>query len=317
MKCSECNEESVIGRNLDLGGNSLLASTAIFSTGSTNPVITLNNTTGDTSANFTINQGVGFSLNVYNTLSTKAIDLKVGGSSALVVTNGFDVLVGYTSGSGYKLDVNGSGRFIAGASADGVLVTNTGGRGFRVNNNTSGYGLIINNETASTAIPFVIQKNGANRIAFYEDGSGSFSGTVSAPIVNISNTTANNALYVTQTNPGYNAVVITNTGGSALYVTGSATFVNTGYFGGVLTAQSLASTTGQGYTLPTTSGTLALTSQLSSYLPLSGGTLTGALSGTSATFTGTSASSVLTLANSSGSDSHLNITTCNRTRTYF
>jgi len=272
--------------NLDLGGNSLLASTAIFSTGSTNPVITLNNTTGDTSANFTINQGVGFSLNVYNTLSTKAIDLKVGGSSALVVTNGFDVLVGYTSGSGYKLDVNGSGRFIAGASADGVLVTNTGGRGFRVNNNTSGYGLIINNETASTAIPFVIQKNGANRIAFYEDGSGSFSGTVSAPIVNISNTTANNALYVTQTNPGYNAVVITNTGGSALYVTGSATFVNTGYFGGVLTAQSLASTTGQGYTLPTTSGTLALTSQLSSYLPLSGGTLTGALSGTSATFSG-------------------------------
>ena len=39
-------------------------------------------------------------------------------------------------------------------------------------------------------------------------------------------------------------------------------------------------------TLPSTTGTLALTSALSSYLPLSGGTLTGALSGTSATFSG-------------------------------
>ena len=40
------------------------------------------------------------------------------------------------------------------------------------------------------------------------------------------------------------------------------------------------------FTLPNTNGTLALTSNLSAYLPLSGGTLTGALSGTSATFSG-------------------------------
>ena len=38
------------------------------------------------------------------------------------------------------------------------------------------------------------------------------------------------------------------------------------------------------FTMPNASGTIALTSNLSSYLPLSGGTLTGALSGTSATF---------------------------------
>jgi hypothetical protein len=41
------------------------------------------------------------------------------------------------------------------------------------------------------------------------------------------------------------------------------------------------------YTFPSADGTLALTSNLSSYLPLAGGTLTGALSGTSATFSGT------------------------------
>ena len=44
--------------------------------------------------------------------------------------------------------------------------------------------------------------------------------------------------------------------------------------------------TGHDYTFPNASGTLALTSNLSSYLPLSGGTLTGALGGTSATFSG-------------------------------
>lgn len=43
-------------------------------------------------------------------------------------------------------------------------------------------------------------------------------------------------------------------------------------------------TTGYNYTFPATSGTIALTSNLSSYLPLTGGTLTGALNGTSATF---------------------------------
>jgi hypothetical protein len=39
------------------------------------------------------------------------------------------------------------------------------------------------------------------------------------------------------------------------------------------------------YTFPAATGTLALTSNLSAYLPLAGGTLTGALGGTSATFT--------------------------------
>jgi len=44
------------------------------------------------------------------------------------------------------------------------------------------------------------------------------------------------------------------------------------------------------FTMPNSSGTIALTSNLSAYLPLSGGTLSGALSGTSATFSGQIAS---------------------------
>jgi hypothetical protein len=52
---------------------------------------------------------------------------------------------------------------------------------------------------------------------------------------------------------------------------------------------NFASTIGNGtytYTLPSATGTLALTTDLGAYLPLAGGTLTGALSGTSATFSG-------------------------------
>jgi len=49
---------------------------------------------------------------------------------------------------------------------------------------------------------------------------------------------------------------------------------------------SFTSSTSNTYTFPNASGTIALTSNLSSYLPLAGGTLTGALSGTSATFSG-------------------------------
>jgi len=50
------------------------------------------------------------------------------------------------------------------------------------------------------------------------------------------------------------------------------------------------STIGNGtytYTLPSATGTIALTTDLGAYLPLAGGTLTGALFGTSATFSGT------------------------------
>ena len=46
------------------------------------------------------------------------------------------------------------------------------------------------------------------------------------------------------------------------------------------------------YNLPNADGTLALTSDLSAYLPLAGGTLTGALSGTTASFSGTVSSIV-------------------------
>lgn len=68
--------------------------------------------------------------------------------------------------------------------------------------------------------------------------------------------------------------------GYAIYVQSDA------YFQGDLKLQGSLKSPSYTFTLPSATGTLALTSDLSSYLPLAGGTLTGGLNGTSASFSG-------------------------------
>lgn len=68
--------------------------------------------------------------------------------------------------------------------------------------------------------------------------------------------------------------------------TGTQTFAGAKTFSSQLTLSSTLSNGTYTYTLPSATGTLALTSALSSYLPLTGGTLTGALVGTSVTLSG-------------------------------
>ena len=73
--------------------------------------------------------------------------------------------------------------------------------------------------------------------------------------------------------------------GYALYVQSNS------FFQGDVTFQSGFKSPTNTFTLPAATGTIALTSDLSGYLPLSGGTLTGALSGTSASFSSTATAS--------------------------
>ncbi len=93
------------------------------------------------------------------------------------------------------------------------------------------------------------------------------------------NTLLSNLINYISANSSGNVVVAAPTSGLALDVNG------TGRFTGALTLGSTITNGTFTYTLPSATGTLALTSALGSYLPLSGGTLTGALNGTSATFT--------------------------------
>ena len=81
---------------------------------------------------------------------------------------------------------------------------------------------------------------------------------------------------------GYGSIASGTTNQFNLYQTTGA-----GVFrGAILSLNSITEFAIRTYTLPDADGTIALTSSLSGYLPLIGGTLTGALNGTSASFSG-------------------------------
>ena len=88
------------------------------------------------------------------------------------------------------------------------------------------------------------------------------------------------AVYLPKGN-GYSSIASSFTAFDFYGYTGASTYKNFSFRFDGLTDNTLRI-----YTLPNADGTLALTSNLSAYLPLTGGTLTGALNGTSASFTG-------------------------------
>ena len=76
--------------------------------------------------------------------------------------------------------------------------------------------------------------------------------------------------------------------GSHTVIGANVNGLNVNFPAGGYNSLNFASTSvGNTYTFPNATGTIALTSDLSSYLPLAGGTLTGALNGTSAVFSST------------------------------
>jgi hypothetical protein len=273
----------------------------------------------------------GLSLNSNN--GTQVANLGAGGGANITFYGG---LTGTTAtftnaGSGIGLGVT-----LSGSTGDGIKITHSAGRAFNIQSSGSGYGVLINNETASTSAPFTIQKQGSAVVTFTDAGVLTLSGALNATAGNFSGdvtlTGGNPRLYLTDSdnNPDY---FISNTDGtftvydvtnstsrltlSNLYTTlnntlkveGDILIKQDSVFGPIAgytgigsdasgiflrlgTASShayliLSSLTNyRNFTLPDATGTFALTSDLSAYLPLSGGTLTGALSGTSATFSG-------------------------------
>ena len=134
------------------------------------------------------------------------------------------------SGAGIGVEVTNSG------SGDGLKITHSAGRAFNIQSSGAGFGVIINNETASTSAPFTIQKQGTTKVAFTDAGAADFSSSVTA------------------------SSFVKSSGTSSQFLKADGSVDSSTYL---------------------TTGTAA-----STYLPLSGGTLTGALNGTSASFTG-------------------------------
>jgi hypothetical protein len=254
--------------NVSTGGSQGFASTNTSTSGSS--IFLQNNSTS-----------VGNSIGIANTSTADGIAIGNDTSGRAIYISNATVS---GSGKGISIDNYNAGIGIevgSSSSADAIKILHQSGRAFNIQSSGTGFGVIINNTTASTSAPFTIQKQGATVISMTDTGA------IAATSIELTNGSAANALRITHTNTSYHAVSITATGGSALYATGSVTVIGTLNATGVVTASSgLSNGAGQSFALPSSTGTLALTSQLSAYLPLSGGTLTGALSGTSATFSG-------------------------------
>jgi hypothetical protein len=111
---------------------------------------------------------------------------------------------------------------------------------------------------------------------------------------------------------GYNSISTLTSG--VFYFTSSASVPNFKNF--ALNPSGLTDNTLRTYALPDASGTIALTSNLSAYLPLTGGTLTGPLIGTSATFNHNDAPTVRVQRNG-GTDSNTVLEFTNASRSFF
>jgi hypothetical protein len=159
------------------------------------------------------------------------------------------------SGAGIGVGVTNSG------SGDGVKITHSAGRAFNIQSSGAGFGVIINNETASTSAPFTIQKQGTTKVAFTDAGAADFSSSVTA------------------------SSFVKLSGTSSQFLKADGSVDSSTYL---------------------TTGTAA-----STYLPLAGGTLTGALNGTSGTFTGTVSTPFISVSGSAGNIGNINSTNAN------
>ena len=74
----------------------------------------------------------------------------------------------------------GLGVTLSNASGDGIKITHSAGRAFNIQSSGSGFGILINNETASTSAPFTIQKQGASVITLTDAGAGTFNSSLTA-----------------------------------------------------------------------------------------------------------------------------------------
>jgi len=167
-----------------------------------------------------------------------------------------------------QANTTGFGNFAAGQAA--LFANTTGGLNIAI-----GGAALNNNTTANSNIAI-----GAFAGGFITTGSSNISiGTNSGSFIT---TGSNNTIIGSYngTSTMSNNIVLADGAGNVRYRYDGT---NNNLYGNV----NFSSTIGNGtytYTLPSATGTLALTSNLSAYLPLTGGTLTGALSGTSATF---------------------------------
>jgi hypothetical protein len=166
----------------------------------------------------------GLSLNSNN--GTQVANLGAGGGANITFYGG---LTGTTatfamSGSGIALGVTGSG------TGDAIRITHSSGRALTLNSSGSGYGVLINNETASTSAPFTIQKQGLAVITLTDAGAGSFSSSLTAS--SFVKTSGTSAQFLKADGSVDSSTYLTTSSAASTYVpyTGATGAVNLGAF---------------------------------------------------------------------------------------
>jgi hypothetical protein len=202
--------------NVDLGTHTLLAAKGTFSSsGSADTVgithssgsgIALNITKGGNGEGIYVNKssGSGNAVTIVGSLNATTLVKNGGTSSQFLKADGSvdsntylttgtasstylplaggtmtGAIVGTTasfamSGSGIALEATGSG------TGDAIRITHSSGRALTLNSSGTGFGILINNDTASTSAPFTIQKQGLAVITLTDAGAGSFASSLTA-----------------------------------------------------------------------------------------------------------------------------------------
>jgi hypothetical protein len=284
----------------------------------------------DTRARAAISAGTGISYNSGTGVITNAVTsgqiatalgytpaddslvVKLAGSQTITGVKTFDAIQRFNFGLSVK-SVGGANQGIFGndngfnfgvnAYTHSLLFPNSGGYNYTLPA-TTGTIALTSDLSAYALDSAVVKLTGNQTVAGQKTFSSTlygasavFSSAVNVQSINVTGITASPSVYITTNGTNHAVSIVQSGAGYAIYASGNVAVIGTGYFSSSLTAASLASTAGYNFTLPSASGTLALTSNLSSYLPLSGGTLTGALSGTSATFSTTIADYAMSVSN--------------------
>jgi hypothetical protein len=183
-----------------------------------------------------------------------------GGSDTMIISHG--------SGSGIALDV------IKAGNSEAIRVTKTSGSGnaMTISGGNFEAGTIV--KTGGTSSQFLMADGSVNTSVL---PSGDYVTLATSQSITGLKTFTNSIIL--KNSPSLPGFILSSYSANALEI--GATISGTTYYSSIVFPAGA-----QSWNLPNASGTIALTTDLGAYLPLAGGTLTGALNGTSASFTG-------------------------------